>query len=143
MTDNDTTPRITGIGGIFYETENPFKTREWYNKHLNLSIDEWGAVFEFRNANNKEQINYLRWGPAQKGAGDFYPTKSNLMINYRVNNIEGMIRNLRSAGVIFVDNIQEFDYGKFIHFIDLDSNKVELWEPNDAALTKLAGKTNK
>ena len=59
----DTTPKVTGIGGIFFRSKNPQETREWYGENLGLAMDEHGSPFEFRNANRPEEINYLRWSP--------------------------------------------------------------------------------
>jgi len=54
---NDTIPKVTGIGGIFFQSKNPQETRDWYGKNLRLAIDDYGSPFEFRNANNPEEIN--------------------------------------------------------------------------------------
>src|ERR1700676_915423 len=89
---NDTTPKVTGIGGIFFKSKNPKSTREWYGKNLGLAIDDYGSPFEFRNANSPDEINYLRWSPYEDGTGDFKPSEKDFMINYRVRNIEGLIR---------------------------------------------------
>ena len=58
---NDTTPKVTGIGGIFFKAKNPKKVKEWYGKNFGLAIDEFGSPFEFRNAHQPEEINYLNW----------------------------------------------------------------------------------
>lgn len=65
------------------------------------------------------------------------------MINYRVQNIEGLVKKLQSNVVTIVDKIDTFDYGKFVHIMDPERNKIELWEPVDSILTKLGGKTTK
>lgn len=139
----DTIPRVTGIGGVFFESDNPKQVREWYSKNLGLEINDYGSTFEFRNANRPEEVNYLQWSPFRKGSSYFAPSKNGLMINYRVQNIEGLIRNLRSNGVTIVDTLEVYDYGKFIHILDSEGNKVELWEPVDSVLTGFGGKTTK
>jgi len=139
----DTTPRVTGIGGIFFQSENPGTTIDWYGKNLGLAIDDYGSPFEFRNANRPGEINYLRWSPADKGSGLFVPSKKEFMINYRVQNIEGLVKKLRRNGVIVLDSIETYDYGKFIHLLDPEGNKIELWEPVDSVLTRIGGKTTK
>ena len=64
---NDTTPKVTGIGGIFFFSDNPEETREWYAKNLGLEINEWGSSsFEFRNVNKPEEIGSLQWCPLKK-----------------------------------------------------------------------------
>jgi len=143
VTEPDTTPRVTGIGGIFFRTENPKETREWYGKHLGLAIDQYGSPFETRNANHPEEINYLMWSPFKKTTDYFAPSEKEFMINYRVQNIEGLVANLRAAGVTIVDTIETVEYGKFVHIMDPYGNKLELWEPIDSELTKLGGKTTK
>lgn len=140
---NDTTPRVTGIGGIFFFSDNPEETREWYSKNLGLEVNEWGSSFEFRNANRPDEINYLQWSPFQAGSDYFVPSKKEFMINYRVQNIEGLVRNLKANGVTILDEIVAYDYGKFVHIMDAEGNKIELWEPVDSVFTQMGGKTTK
>lgn len=141
--DNSATPKVTGIGGIFFFSENPKETKDWYGKNLGLAIDEYGSPFEFRNANRPEEINYLMWSPFKKGSEYFSPSKKEFMINYRVQNIEGLVDKLRENGVTIVDSIETYDYGKFVHIMDPEGNKLELWEPVDSVFTKMGGKTTK
>ncbi len=143
VTPADTTPRVTGIGGIFFFSENPEKTREWYSENLGLEINEWGSSFEFRNANRPDEINYLQWSPFQEGSEYFAPSNREFMINYRVQNIEGLVRNLKENGVTIVGTIRTYDYGKFVHILDAEGTKVELWEPVDSVFTAMGGKTTK
>lgn len=140
---NDTTPKVTGIGGIFFFSENPEKTREWYAKNLGLEVNQWGSSFEFRNANRPEEINYLQWSPFEQGSDYFAPSKKDFMINYRVQNIEGLVKKLKENGAVIVDQIETYDYGKFVHIMDEEGNKIELWEPVDSVLTATGEKTTK
>lgn len=139
----DTTPRVTGIGGIFFESVDPKLTKAWYGENLGLAIDKYGSPFEFRNANRPDEINYLMWSPFKKGSTYFQPSSSKFMINYRVQNLKGLVRKLKKQGVTVLDTIQVYDYGQFVHILDLDGNKVELWEPIDSLLTNRGGKTTK
>ncbi len=143
VTMNDTIPKVTGIGGIFFRSKNPKETKEWYGKNLGLAISEYGSSFEFRNANRPEEINYLSWSPFAENTDYFDPSKKEFMINYRVQNIEGLVKNLKENGVTIVDKIEEFEYGKFVHIMDLEGNKIELWEPVDSAFTEMGGETTK
>lgn len=140
---NDTTPKVTGIGGIFFFTEDTEKTKEWYANNLGVETNAWGSSFEFRNANRPEEINYLQWSPFKTGSSYFEPSKKEFMINYRVQNIEGLVRKLKANGVTILDEIETFEYGKFVHIMDNDGNKVELWEPIDAVFTAMGGATTK
>jgi predicted enzyme related to lactoylglutathione lyase len=136
-------PKVTGIGGIFFFSENPEQTRAWYAKHLGLEVNEWGSSFEFRNANRPDEINYLQWSPFKQGSEYFAPSKREFMINYRVQNIEGLVAKLREEGVTIVDEIETFDYGKFVHIMDAEGNKIELWEPVDIVFTAMGLPTTK
>lgn len=141
--NNDTTPRVTGIGGIFFYSKDPKATNDWYGKNLGLAIDQWGSPFEFRNANRPEEINYLRWSTFSEKSDYFKPSEKKFMINYRVHDLEGLLKKLRDNGVTIVDDIQEFEYGKFVHIMDNDGNKIELWEPVDSVFTAMGGITTK
>ena len=141
--NNDTIPKVTGIGGIFFFTEDPEKTKKWYSENLGLETNQWGSSFEFRNANRPKEINYLQWSPFKKGSEYFSPSKKEFMINYRVQNIEGLVGKLKANGVTIVDEIETFEYGKFVHIMDAEGNKIELWEPIDSVFTAIGGKTTK
>ena len=136
LTENSTpidtiTPKVTGIGGIFFFSDNPKETKEWYAKNLGLETNDWGSTFEFRNVNKPEEIGSLQWSPFKKGSEYFAPSKKEFMINYRVQNIEGLVNNLKENGVTILDDIASYEYGKFVHIMDTEGNKIELWEPVD------------
>ncbi len=139
----DTTPKVTGIGGIFFFSDDPQKIKEWYAANLGLEVNEWGSSFEFRNANRPDEINYLQWSPFEKGSEYFAPSEKEFMINYRVQNIEGLVEKFRAGGVTILDDIETYDYGKFVHIMDIEGNKIELWEPVDRVFTEMGGKTTK
>ena len=122
-------PKVTGIGGIFFFSDQPSETKDWYAKNLGMEVDEWGAVFKSRNIDRTEEINQLQWSPFKSGSEYFAPSKKEFMINYTVQNIEGLLEKLKSNGVHIVDEIKSYDYGKFVHIMDEEGNKIELWEP--------------
>ena len=132
LSEQDTTPKVTGIGGIFFFSEDPEKTKEWYAENLGLEVNQWGSSFEFRNANRPDEINYLQWSPFKQGSEYFSPSKKEFMVNYRVQNIEGLVNKLKNNGVTILDSIETYDYGKFVHIMDAEGNKIELWEPVDS-----------
>ena len=136
------TPKVTGIGGIFFFSDNPENTKNWYSKNLGIETTQWGASFVTRNANNPEEINYLQWSPFKTGSDYMAPSKKDFMINYRVQNIEGLVENLKANGVTILDEITSYDYGKFVHIMDDEGNKIELWEPVDKVFTEMDEKTN-
>ncbi len=129
--------KVTGIGGIFFKSNNPEKMREWYKNNLGLVTNEYGSLFEFRNTDNPDEKGYLQWSPFGKKTTYFEPSKKEFMINYRVANIEKLVENLRTDGVEFLDSIETYDYGKFVHIMDLEGNKIELWEPVDSEFTRM------
>lgn len=140
---NDSTPKVTGIGGIFFRSKNAKETTEWYGKNLKLALDPYGSAFEFRNANRPDEINYLRWSAFDEKSDFFDPSKKEFMINYRVQNIEGLVEELKQNGVQVVDEIVSYDYGKFVHIMDPEGTKIELWEPIDQVFTDMGGPTTK
>lgn len=123
-------PKVTGIGGIFFYSENPDKTKDWYTKNLGIEINDWGSSsFESRNIDKPEEINSLQWKPFKKEDGYFAPSQKEFMINYQVQNLEGLLNKLRENGVTILDEVASYDFGKFVHILDSDGNKIELWEP--------------
>ena len=125
----DITPKVTGIGGIFFFTENPKETNAWYTKNLGLETNEWGCTFQTRNIDKPEEVNALQWSPFKKGSTYFAPSNKEFMINYTVQHIEEFVNILKENGVPVLDDIATYDYGKFVHIMDPDGNKIELWEP--------------
>ncbi len=128
--------KVTGIGGIFFKCKDTEKIKQWYNENLGIPTDEYGSMFEFRSADNPEQKGYLQWSPFSEKTKYFEPSEKDFMINYRVENIEELIDELKKNGVTIVDSLETFEYGKFIHIMDPENNKIELWEPADNALEK-------
>lgn len=140
---DNSTPKVTGIGGIFFFSKNPGKLKEWYSKNLGLAVNEYGSSFEFRNAHRPDEINYLQWSPFEENSDYFKPSKREFMINYRVQNIEALVEKLKENGVTIVDKIEEYEYGKFVHIMGPEGTKIELWEPVDHVFTEMGGETTK
>jgi predicted enzyme related to lactoylglutathione lyase len=129
--------KVTGIGGIFFKCKDPNKMREWYQTHLGLNTNEYGAVFEwFQGADNTKK-GFTQWSPFEAETKYFEPSSKDFMINYRVENLEALVEELKQNGVTVVDAIESFEYGKFVHILDMEGNKIELWEPNDIEYEKL------
>jgi predicted enzyme related to lactoylglutathione lyase len=129
----DTTPRVTGVGGIFFYSDNLKETKEWYTKNLGIEINDWGSSsFESRSVDKPDQINSFQWKPFKRGDEYFSPSKKEFMINYQVQNIEGLVDKLKGNGVTIIDSIVTYDFGKFVHIMDAEGNKIELWEPIEA-----------
>lgn len=132
--------RATGIGGIFFKCKDPQKLREWYKTHLGLNTNQYGAVFEWRQGADTTKKGFTQWSPFKETTKYFEPSTKDFMINYRVEDLEQLVEQLKKEEVIIVDKIETAEYGKFVHIIDLEGNKLELWEPNDLEYERLGEK---
>ena len=136
--------KVTGVGGIFFKTKDPEKMKEWYNKNLGLVTNEYGSVFEFRESDRPENKAYSVWSPFKDDTDYFQPSEKEFMINYRVENIEALVEELQKSGITICDEIETYEYGKFVHILDPENNKIELWEPADSVFKRMyEGKTTK
>ena len=135
-----TVRKVTGIGGIFFKCKDPKKVRAWYSKHLALNTNQYGAVFEWRQGADTTKKGFTQWSPFSEKTKYFEPSTKDFMINYRVENLDNLVDELRKDSVTIVDKIETADYGKFVHIIDIEGNKIELWEPNDIEYEKLGEK---
>jgi len=129
--------RVTGIGGIFFKCKDPQKIKAWYKKHLGLQTDSYGTNFEWRQAEDHQQKGFTQWSPFKEDTKFFEPAKRDFMINYRVENLEQLVATLKKEGVTILDDIESFEYGKFVHIADIEGNKIQLWEPNDIEYDKI------
>ncbi len=129
--------KVTGIGGIFFKCKDPAKLREWYKTHLGLNTDRYGAVFEWYQGADSTKKGFTQWSPFKETTKYFEPSTKDFMINYRVENVEKLIEELKKNGVTVLDTVQSFDYGKFVHILDPEGNNIELWEPNDIEYEKM------
>ncbi len=129
--------KVTGIGGIFFKCKDPKKMRAWYETHLGLHVNQYGAVFEWRQGADTTKKGFTQWSPFSETTKYFEPSTSDFMINYRVENLDDLVAQLQKEGVIIADKIETVEYGKFVHIIDMEGDKVELWEPYDSQYEKL------
>ena len=121
--------RVTGLGGIFFKSRDPQQLNTWYKNHLGIPVTEYGASFEWRALDIPEDKGSTQWSPFPDNTPYFEPSKKEFMINYRVADLEALVATLRNEGRIFLDEIESHAYGKFIHLLDPEGNKIELWEP--------------
>jgi predicted enzyme related to lactoylglutathione lyase len=129
--------KVTGIGGIFFKCKDPHKMREWYKTHLGLNTNQYGVVFEWHQGADSTQKGFTQWSVFSEKTTYFEPSTKDFMINYRVENIEVLVAGLKKEGVTVVGTIETYDYGKFAHILDMEGNKIELWQPNDKEYEKL------
>lgn len=112
-------PKVTGIGGVFFYTDNLDETKKWYTENLGIEFNDWGSA----------SLESLQWKPFKKESGHFDPSKKEFMVNYKVQNLEGLLEKFRANGVTILDDVAVYDFGKFVHILDAEGNKIELWEP--------------
>ena len=126
--------RVTGIGGVFFKSENPEKLKEWYAKHLGVPIVEEGpdesyVIFDWQKQADEERKGYTLWGPFKEDTEYMRPSKKEFMFNFTVENLAEILAILRDEGVNVFDEIEDNREGKFGWIMDPEGNKIELWEP--------------
>lgn len=129
--------KVTGIGGIFFKCKDPKKMRAWYAANLGLITNNYGAVFEWRQGADTTKKGFTQWSPFKETTKYFEPSAKDYMINYRVENLDALVAQLKKDSVTITDTIEKTDYGKFIHIMDIEGNKLELWEPYDLEYEKM------
>lgn len=123
--------KVTGIGGIFFKCKDAKAMKEWYKENLGLNTNDYGASFEWYEEGDNTKKGSTQWAPFNETTKYFEPSTKEFMINYRVENLEALVEDLKKNGVTILDNLETYDYGKFIHILDAEGNKIELWEPTD------------
>jgi predicted enzyme related to lactoylglutathione lyase len=125
--------RVTGIGGIFFKSDDPGKLMEWYRKHLGIEADAYGGwTFTWREMRKSSRIGSTVFSPFERASDYFEPSEEPYMFNFRVADLDGLLKALRRAGVHVIDKVEEHPYGRFGWIIDPEGRKIELWEPPDA-----------
>ena len=123
--------KVTGIGGVFFKSRNDNTAlAAWYKKHLGMPLEEsfGGAILRWPE-DKAEDEGLTVWHVAEKESQWFSPSDSTFMINYRVDDLDAMIAQLRAGGVEITGGPESHENGKFAWIMDPDGNKVELWEP--------------
>lgn len=123
--------RVTGIGGIFFKTKDPVAVKDWYRDHLGFNTDQWGSTFWWKNKDGEDCST--QWSPFKEDTEYFEPSKKEFMMNFRVENLDELLKTLKEEGVQVLAKTESLEEGKFGWIVDLEGNKIELWEPNDKA----------
>jgi len=122
--------RVTGVGGVFFKSKGDGKSlAAWYQKHLGMKLEDWGGAILKWPEDKQEDKGLTVWSVAKNDSKWFSPSESAFMINYRVDNLDELLAQLRAGDVELVGEPQSDDNGKFAWIMDPDGNKVELWEP--------------
>jgi predicted enzyme related to lactoylglutathione lyase len=120
--------RVTGIGGVFIRSARPDELRAWYAQHLGVDVDaEWGGAVV--RATGGET---LVWAIFPGDTEYFGAPEQQVMVNYRVTDLDAILEQLRTAGVEVDDRVEELEFGRFGWAVDPDGNRFELWEPAPA-----------
>jgi len=121
--------KVTGIGGIFFKSDDPAKLKEWYAKHLGIG----DTTFQWNDLNTPDAKVAAQtvWAPFKNDTTYFSPGNKPYMVNYRVKDLVALLKSLQLQGVQQVGNVDEASYGKFGWIMDPEGNKIELWEPKD------------
>lgn len=124
--------KVTGIGGVFFKSENADALNNWYRDHLGFKTTEWGATFIWNDVDPTITAQGRTvWSVFKDDTKYLDPSSEPFMINYRVHDLHRLMDTLKSGGVNAIGTIEEVEYGKFGWIMDLDGRKLELWEPID------------
>lgn len=118
--------RVIGIGGIFLRCQDTERSRQWYSTHLGISMESWGAQFNFKDDPNPDAYNLLSF--FKQESEYFNPSSTSFMLNLRVHDLDALVQALKNEGVELVGEPIDGEYGKFAWVLDPDGNKIELWQ---------------
>lgn len=121
---------VIGLGGVFIKFEDPNRMREWYRTTLGIITNDYGILFEFGGSDTKP--GYLQLGTFDSSSTYFGSDQQRCMLNFRVSDLETFANQLSDSGVKILDQIESYEYGKFLHIEDPEGNRLELWEPVDS-----------
>ena len=122
--------KVTGIGGVFFKSKGDHAAlAAWYQKHLGMPLEPWGGAALRWPQDTAEDKGVTAWHVAARDTKWFAPSDAPFMINYRVDDLTGLLANLQASGVAILKGPDSDENGKFAWIVDPDGNKVELWEP--------------
>jgi len=122
--------RVTGIGGIFFKAKDPKKLAAWYKKHLGIELEgDTVATFRWKAGTSKTRPGTTVWSVMPRTTKYFKPSRSPFMINYRVDDLHALLKQLRKEKVAVDRAVEDTEYGKFGWVMDPGGKRVELWEP--------------
>jgi predicted enzyme related to lactoylglutathione lyase len=123
--------RVTGFGGLFFKAENPEALYAWYEKHLGIKRNPHGAVeFIWGESNDKAKDGKTVWAIFPKATTYFQPSRADFMMNFRVADLDGLLKALKEEGVEIEPHRENYDFGRFAWIMDPEGNRIELWEPS-------------
>jgi predicted enzyme related to lactoylglutathione lyase len=118
--------KVTGFGGVFFKSRDPQALSLWYAKHLGVDLADFGGVL-FRE--DEQRPGYTLWAPFAQNTRYFEPSGREFMLNFRVDDLSGILASLRSAGVQVDAKVEDSEFGRFGWIEDPEGTRVELWQP--------------
>lgn len=122
-------PRVHGLGGVFFKSENPQQLAAWYAQHLGVGVESWGGAQFFWNRADTGERAYTVWSPFAADTRYFQPSDKPYMINFRVDDLDGTLTALRQEGCQVMDRYEDSEQGKFGYVMDPEGGLIELWQP--------------
>ena len=136
--EHTSTNGVTGIGGVFFKCKDPKKLKEWYDSNLGFRNGPYGTNFEWRQAGDSMKKGFTLWAPFKETTRYF---EKEFMINYRVSNMDALLASLKTRNILPIDSVQRDATGAFVHIMDPEGNRIQLWEPNDVEYYNLGPET--
>jgi catechol 2,3-dioxygenase-like lactoylglutathione lyase family enzyme len=117
--------KVTGVGGVFFRVADPAATVAWYREHLGIEPEADYPCATLRWSGGETTV----WAPFDTDTDYFGPSGQELMVNYRVDDVDGLLVSLRAAGVETSGEVLDSENGRFAWAVDLDGRRFELWQP--------------
>jgi predicted enzyme related to lactoylglutathione lyase len=121
--------KVIGVGGVFIKSRDSVALNEWYKKHLGFDITPYGTTFDWADVDGKVKNGLTQWNLFPESTDYFAPSTKEFMINYIVDDLQALFGQLMIEEVNILDSIDDTEYGKFLHILDIEGNKIQLWEP--------------
>lgn len=118
--------RISGIGGVFFRARDPEGLAAWYRDNLGVPVAE---AQTYAALESKGAGEVTVWSAFPRDSDYFGPGSPSSMVNYRVDDLDAMLAQLRAAGVDVDERVEEYEYGRFGWATDPEGNRFELWQP--------------
>lgn len=118
--------KVIGLGGIFFKARDPAALADWYARHLGIELEAWGGA---RFKDDASRPGYTVWAPFPADTKYFAPSRQPYMIGFRVDDLDGLLEQLRAAGVEVDERTERSEYGAFGWVVDPEGTRIELWQP--------------
>ncbi|MGO4103098.1 VOC family protein [Leifsonia sp. YAF41] len=113
---------VTGIGGLFFRSNDPDARAAWYREHLGIEAGQ-DKIWQ-------QEAGMTVFAPFPADS-DYFAADQAFMLNVRVTELDALAAKLEAAGIA-VERRPEWntdDYGSFARIHDPEGLAIELWEP--------------